>query len=168
MNNKKKIIIGGIWALFLAILSALLPIYWNEIIGLFPNENSNLVIDFKTNKGNENLIYKQGEELSLFVKANQDCYIQIIYYQANEEILLLVENYKISGDFVNKEIELPYKFECSPPFGDEQIQLIAQKNAFESYKKEVFLKNNRIKDKSFIIKPSNSIIINIYIKTMQT
>ena len=97
----------------------------NEVVG------GNLDIDIYTNKGRNNLIYLEGDILKLFVRANKECYIRIIYYLADGSKVLLLDNYYINRDNVNKTYELPYSFECAEPFGVETLQLNAQDEPFE-------------------------------------
>lgn len=102
----------------------------NEIIG------GNLNIDLWTNKGKERLIYTEGEELKLFVRANKEAYIRIVYYLADGSKVLMVDNYYINRDMVNKTVELPFSFECAEPFGTETMQMNAQVDPFEPLQTE--------------------------------
>ncbi len=89
-----------------------------------------LNIDLYTNKGKDNLIYTEGEELKLFVRANRECYMRFIYHLADGSKVLLLDNYYINHDNVNQVYELPYEFECAEPFGIETLQLNAQAQPF--------------------------------------
>ncbi|PIB36338.1 hypothetical protein BFP72_13505 [Reichenbachiella sp. 5M10] len=89
-----------------------------------------LVVDIFTNKGQDNLIFTQGEELKLFVKANQECYLRFIYHLADGSQVLLLDDYYISREYVNKAYQLPDVFECAEPFGFETLQLNAQTTPF--------------------------------------
>lgn len=84
-----------------------------------------------TNKGDENLIYQEGDLLKLFVRVNRESYIRVIYHMADGSRVLLVDNYYISSDKVNKVYELPFEFECAEPFGVETLQLNAQTKEFD-------------------------------------
>jgi len=97
----------------------------NEVVG------GNLDIVLYTNKGKDNLIYTEGEILKLFVRANKECYLRIVYYLADGSKVLLLDNYYINRENVNKTYELPYTFECAEPFGVETLQLNAQSEPFE-------------------------------------
>lgn len=90
-----------------------------------------LLVDIWTNKGNENLIYTKGERLKLYVRANKECYLRFIYYLADGSIVLMLNNYYVDSDKINKVIELPYEFECDEPFGVETLQLNAQSKEFK-------------------------------------
>ncbi len=91
-----------------------------------------LVADIWTNKGDQNLIYTEGDDMKLFVRVNRECYIRVIYHMADGSRVLLVDNYYISSDKVNTVYELPYEFECSEPFGVETLQLNAQTQPFDA------------------------------------
>ncbi len=90
-----------------------------------------LIADIWTNKGDENLIYSEGDKMKLFVRVNLECYIRVIYHLADGSRALLVDNYYVSSDKVNMVYELPYEFECAEPFGIETLQLNAQTKEFE-------------------------------------
>jgi hypothetical protein len=91
-----------------------------------------LIADIWTNKGDENLIYAEGDRMKLFVRVNLECYIRVIYHLADGSRALLVDNYYVSSDKVNMVYELPYDFECAEPFGVETLQLNAQTKEFEN------------------------------------
>lgn len=90
-----------------------------------------LLVDIYTNKGKKNLMFTQGEIMKLFIKANRECYIRIVYHLADGSRVLLIDNYYISNDKINKAVELPYEFECSDPYGVEVLQMNAQTKEFE-------------------------------------
>jgi hypothetical protein len=97
----------------------------DEVIG------GGLLIDVWTNKGDENLIYTKGEILKLYIRANHECYLRFIYYLADGSKIMLLDDYYIDVNKVNQVVELPYKLECTEPFGVETLQLIAQSEKFE-------------------------------------
>ncbi|MFY0627783.1 MAG: hypothetical protein JXR07_15905 [Reichenbachiella sp.] len=97
----------------------------NEIVG------GNMNVEIWTNKGKDNLIYTEGEELKLFIRANKECYIRVVYYFADGSKYLMIDNYYINRDIVNKTYEYPETFECAGPFGVETLQLNAQVDPFD-------------------------------------
>jgi hypothetical protein len=97
--------------------------------GEFKNED--LTIDVWTNKGNNNLVFVEDEKMTIAIKANRECYIRMIYYLADGQKVLLLDNYYLSTDKINQVYQLPYEFECAPPFGVETIQTLAQATPFE-------------------------------------
>jgi len=90
-----------------------------------------LQVQIWTNKGESNLIFVKGERMKLYVKANRECFLRVIYHLADGEKVLLLDNYYVSAENANKVYELPYEFECSEPFGVETLQLNAQTQQFE-------------------------------------
>ncbi|HBX50104.1 MAG: hypothetical protein A2275_01040 [Bacteroidetes bacterium RIFOXYA12_FULL_35_11] len=96
----------------------------NEVSG------GNLNVETWTNKGSENIIYSAGEKMKLFVRANKECYLRFVYHLADGQRVLLLDNYYIGSDKINKVYELPYEFECSEPFGVEVLQVNAQTENF--------------------------------------
>jgi hypothetical protein len=83
-----------------------------------------------TNRGNENLIFTENDTLQLYVRVNKPTYIRFIYHLADGSRVLLLDNYYIGKDKVNKVYEIPDKFVCAPPFGVETLQLNAQTKPF--------------------------------------
>jgi hypothetical protein len=97
----------------------------NEIVG------GDLSLEVWTNKGNENLMYSENDTLRLYIRANKECYIRFIYYLADGSSVLLLDDYYIGTDKVNKVYKLPDEFICSSPFGVETLQVNAQTEKFE-------------------------------------
>ncbi|MCS7005389.1 MAG: DUF4384 domain-containing protein [Cytophagales bacterium] len=117
-----------------------------------------LQVQIWTNKGESNLIFVKGERMKLYVKANRECFLRVIYHLADGEKVLLLDNYYVSPENVNKVYELPYEFECSEPFGVETLQLNAQTQAFEPLQTETIygykfiredFKNTLVKTRGF-------------------
>jgi hypothetical protein len=92
-----------------------------------------LLLEVWTNKGNENLLFSEGETMKLSVRANHECYLRFIYYFADSTKTLLDEFY-ISSDQVNKIVTLPVDYACLSPFGVELLQVAAQNEPFKPLK----------------------------------
>jgi hypothetical protein len=90
-----------------------------------------LRVEAWTDKGNENVIYKAGETMKVFVRVNREAYIRFLYILADGRWTLLYDDYYIDESKVNQAIEIPEKFECSQPFGAEMLVLIARTEKFE-------------------------------------
>lgn len=82
-----------------------------------------LNVEFWTNKGDHNLIFREGEEMRLYVRVNAPSYIRFIYHLANGMRTPLYKSYYIDESKVNKTVELPDVFECAAPFGVEKLQI---------------------------------------------
>ncbi|OQA02080.1 MAG: hypothetical protein BWY70_00144 [Bacteroidetes bacterium ADurb.Bin408] len=90
-----------------------------------------LKVEIVTNKGNSNLIFTEGDELKLWVKANKECYVRLVYYLADGQTVLMLDNFHVTPEYINKYYEIPKTFECSEPFGTETLQLFAQNEKFK-------------------------------------
>ncbi len=91
-----------------------------------------LKLDFWTNKGAENLIFKEGEQMKLFVRVNTPAYVRFIYHLANGMRTPLIDSYYIDQSKVNKVVEIAagYDIVCAPPFGVEKLQVFASSEPF--------------------------------------
>lgn len=97
----------------------------NEIVG------GDLKLEVWTNKGRDNLLYSQGDTLRLYIRANKECYVRFVYYLADGSSVLLLDDFYLGIDKVNKVYQLPDEFICSDPYGAELLQVNAQTEKFE-------------------------------------
>ncbi|MEJ2052635.1 MAG: DUF4384 domain-containing protein [Calditrichaceae bacterium] len=104
-----------------------------------------LNVEFWTNKGDQNLIFRGGEEMRLFVRVNTPAYLRFIYHLANGMRTPLYTSYYIDQSKVNKVVELPDVFECSPPFGVEKLQMVASTEELP----DLYLKNIDVEGESY-------------------
>ncbi|HPW66305.1 MAG TPA: DUF4384 domain-containing protein [Salinivirgaceae bacterium] len=156
----------------LASAEAILPISWLEAnsIGYLPENFENaysrmkvfqtneivkgdLNIEVWTNKGDDNLIFVEGERLKFYVRANKECYLRFVYHLADNQSVLLLDSYYIPSNMANKVVELPDEFECTEPFGVETLQVNAQTKPFEK------LKTRDQYGYKFIEEPLNEVIL---------
>ena len=93
-----------------------------------------LKLELWTNKGDDNLIFEENEEMKVFVRVNRACYLRFIYYLADGTKCLLFDDYFINAENANKILELPETFVCSKPFGIENLQVNAQSKPFDPLK----------------------------------
>lgn len=103
----------------------------NEIV------NSGLMVKLWTNKGMENPVYKQGEKMQVYVQADQPCYLRLIYFTADGNKWLLKDSWYLDETKINKPYLLPGSYTCTPPFGAEILQLVAQTEPFKKLDTEV-------------------------------
>ena len=96
-----------------------------EIVG------GGLNLDLWTNKGNENLLFHENDTLKIYVRSNHECYLRFVYYMADGSKALLMDDYYIGSDQVNKVIQIPETFVCAEPFGTESLVLNGQTSPFE-------------------------------------
>jgi hypothetical protein len=90
-----------------------------------------LNVEIWTNKGDDNLIFTEGEKLKFYVRTNKECYIRFIYHLADNQSVLLLDNHYIASNMVNRVVEIPDEFECAEPFGVETLQVNAQTKPFD-------------------------------------
>jgi hypothetical protein len=97
--------------------------------------SSDFKVDIKAEKGKRDLLYKKGDTMRLLVKMNRPGYFYLISHNLKDQKYSYVINfteepdnrkfvYYLSGDFVNKWLELG-QFDVVAPFGVESIQMIA-------------------------------------------
>jgi predicted DNA-binding transcriptional regulator len=89
-----------------------------------------LNVEVWTNKGDDGLVFTEGERLKFFIRANKECYLRFIYHLADNQSVLLMDSYYVAAHMANKVIELPDEFECAEPFGVETLQVNAQTEPF--------------------------------------
>jgi len=98
---------------------------WEKII-IVPNEETKLKLDLWLNKP-EGSVYRIGEDLKIYVRANDDCYLYIFDLTADGEFKLIFPNVYSSNNFIRKDqtYTFPdkpsYSFKVSPPEGKEFI-----------------------------------------------
>lgn len=93
-------------------------------------------VDIKTKKGRKDLLYTQGESMSLMVKMNRPGYFYLVSHNFKDDgkysyIINFTDEpdnrkfvYYAGGDAVNKWVELG-EFVVVPPFGVETLQVVA-------------------------------------------
>ena len=89
-----------------------------------------LQVEVWTDQGAENVLLEEDEELVLGVRANQPCYLQIVYHLANGMRTLLHNNYYVNAAMVNHAVMLPDTFYVDEPFGVEVLQAMASTEGF--------------------------------------
>ena len=89
-----------------------------------------LSLEVWTDKGNRNLIFKEGDETKVYVRVNKPSNLQVIYHMANGVRLLLYNNLYVDASKVNRVYTLPDEFVFAPPLGVERLQLFASSKKF--------------------------------------
>ncbi len=113
-----------------------------------------LNMEIWTNKGDDNLLYTEGEKLKFYVRANKECYLRIVYHLADGQSVLMLDNYYIAENMTNKVVEIPFEFECAEPFGIETLQANAQTVEFQK------LLTTRNDGYDFIDESLNDVLLN--------
>ncbi|EDZ62392.1 hypothetical protein SMGD1_0678 [Sulfurimonas gotlandica GD1] len=116
---------------------------FNALLNSGVISSSDLKVSLNSNRGNENLLFNNGEEIELFVKLNKMGYFYIVGYTQTVEAKLsyLLElsegngNSKfvkfINADDASRWISLG-AFTIEPPYGVESIQVIASNQKITS------------------------------------
>jgi hypothetical protein len=85
----------------------------------------NLRVETWTDRGAENVVLEDGESVTIGVRVNQPCFLQVTYHLANGKRVLLYENYYIDATKVNHAVILPDTFIVDQPLGAEVLHVFA-------------------------------------------
>ncbi len=105
--------------------------------------SSSLKVSLNSNRGSENLLFNNGEDIELFVKLNKMGYIYIVGYTQTQDgkFSYLLELNEGSGNsrfvkFINADDASRWislgEFTVEPPYGVESIQVIASNRKIKS------------------------------------
>lgn len=95
------------------------------------DSGSGVNIELFTNKGNEDLLFSEGDSLKLSFLASRSGYVRIINHTVDNKEILLVDNYQVDRSLVNRIIELPFNWSSTCPCGVEQIEMTFSNEKFE-------------------------------------
>lgn len=94
-----------------------------------------LKFELATNRGINSLVFVENDTMRLAVRASKECYVRLIYRQMDNKLVLLRnKDFKIKEYELNKWIEIPEDFRCTPPFGVEFLIAYASTEPFENLK----------------------------------
>lgn len=104
-----------------------------DLEALMRNEGDNrgLNLSVWTNRGENNLVFEEGDIMEISLQVNLPSYIRILYHLKDSRRVLLLDSHYINPRDVNRPYTLPYRFQAVPPFGVEHMQVIAQSEPFE-------------------------------------
>ena len=94
--------------------------------------NGSLKLKIKTNKGEGFVKYNAGEIMKVSFLLNEPSYLRLIYRLADGQLVLLKENFQVDKSMINKWQELSDEFECSSPFGYENLISFASYKPFSN------------------------------------
>ena len=57
-----------------------------------------------TNRGNEDLLFSQGGQMKIYLRANCPCYVRLLYVLANSQKTLLLDNPPLNLESVNRAV----------------------------------------------------------------
>jgi len=75
--------------------------------------------------GRNPAVYYYRDEPTLLVRANQACYLSVLYIESDGTKTVLIQNYRIGADQANEWIKLPVELCACAPAGVEQLLLQA-------------------------------------------
>lgn len=93
-----------------------------------------LQVDVWTNKGNDNLLFTNGEDMMVYIRVNRPAHVRLLYILADGQYTLLYDDLYIDQSKVNHAVEVPEVFECASPFGAEMLIVVARVKKFEPLK----------------------------------
>ena len=96
--------------------------------------DSGLTVETWTNRGDQNLLYTEGETMHVYVRVNRAAHVRLLYILADGRRTLLYDDYYIDQSKVNQIVEIPGEFECVEPFGAEFLVAAARTDPFPKIK----------------------------------
>ena len=88
-----------------------------------------------TDRGQDALLYGQGELMKIYLRSNRPCYVRLIYILADGQKTLLLDNLPINAESVNRSLSVnelkDLDFECAAPFGAEMLVAVARTDQFD-------------------------------------
>jgi len=98
----------------------------------YPNDQQSAVGPLSVKFWTEKEKYVLNEKVKVFLMANKDCYLTLIYHDAENNVLQIFPNQHINENFIqaNKLYTIPddsdpYEFTVSSPFGEEKLTVYA-------------------------------------------
>jgi len=110
---------------------ALKPTLLEEMEPLVGSGGKGINLALWTDKGRKPA-YREGEQMVAFLKADRDCYVQLIYHDAEGRDFLIFPNRFRRDNFIKagRVYQIPgpgdrFRFTVSPPFGTEVLKAFA-------------------------------------------
>ncbi len=95
-----------------------------------PPAKTKLSLQIRTNKGTDQLQFKEDEEVRLYFQVSRTCKLRTIYKLADGQLILLEDDRAVNAPEIGQWIELGDGFEVAPPFGVEELYVFAQEKDF--------------------------------------
>ena len=99
-------------------------------------DSGQLKLEVWTDRGQNALLYSQGELMKVYLRTNRSCYVRLLYILANGQKTLLVDNLQVNLESINRPLLvndlLEIDFECTSPFGAEMIIGVARNYPFDT------------------------------------
>ena len=91
-----------------------------------------------TDRGQDALLYRQGELMKIYLRSNRPCYVRLIYILADGQKTLLLDNLPINAESINRSLSVnelkDLDFECAAPFGAEILVAVGRTDQFDPLK----------------------------------
>ena len=91
-----------------------------------------------TDRGQDALLYGQGELMKIYLRSNRPCYVRLIYILADGQKTLLLDNLPINAESANRSLSVnelkDLDFECAAPFGAEMLVAVGRTDQFDPLK----------------------------------
>ena len=100
-----------------------------------------LEVDIWTDSGRGPLRYIDGDKVTVYARVNQPAYLRLLNTHADQKRALLLDNFYIGPDQVNKEVRIGM-FSCASPLGVEFLNVAARTEEFpdiETFKEDGYL-----------------------------
>ncbi|MGV3599696.1 MAG: hypothetical protein ACO1N1_00770 [Dyadobacter fermentans] len=95
-----------------------------------------LLLEVVTNKGFGPQSYREGDTMTVKVRANRPCIVRMIYQDAAKNLVRLRnDDFAIAPEAVGKWVSIPEHFECAAPFGFEMLLAYATEGKFRPMEK---------------------------------
>jgi hypothetical protein len=110
-----------------------------------------LSLSLRTNKGTEDLVFKDGDTLKVIVTVNTPCKVRVFYHTVDGNRILLTgkDDLVITGEQVNTPVVVASEI-CTSPYGAEILQAFATTGSFAPLKTklvgEYVIVDDRIED----------------------
>jgi len=124
-------------------------------LGNIEDKESKYNIDVWVDHG-DGAIYHAGEKLNVFVRSSNDCYLYLIYHDADGNDIIIFPNTRQSNNRIlgNVIYQIPdardtFDFIVQPPFGSEFLKAVVSNESFPELKGEILPNGLKLLSGSF-------------------
>lgn len=84
-----------------------------------------LRLDLWTSRGRKGVVFAEGDEYRIFLRANRPVWVRLVYVLTSGEQVPIDWGYRIDAPLVGSVVEYPERFAVVPPFGVEHVYATA-------------------------------------------
>jgi len=124
-------------------------------LGNLEDQESKYNVDVWVDRG-DGAIYHAGEKLNVFVRSSQDCYLYLIYHDADGNDILIFPNSRQSNNRILGNIiyQIPdardtFDFVVQPPFGSELLKAVVSSEPLPELKGRILSNGLKLLSGSF-------------------